>query len=271
MSLILIGDFGQLPPVGDRPLFASDGKSTHGYMMYLLFKTVIILEQIVRQHGQGLEIVQFRELLMQLRNGQSTETDWATVLQRTPSSVSNVSDFDNAVHLFCMNADVAEHNIKSVLKLGFPVATINAIHSCHKASVAKCNEAGGLEPVIHLAKHAKVMLTANLWQQAGLCNGSVGHIEDFLYVEGQKPPNLPITVLVEFHDYNGPAFLTNNQKCIPIPLITFEWHDGTSPLSRQQLPLRLCYAMTIHKSQGQTLHKAVIDLGNKKWLLDALL
>ena len=46
--------------------------------------------------------------------------------------------------------------------------------------------------------------------------------------------------------------------------IVFEWHNGLTPLSRQQLPLRLSYAITIHKSQGQTMTKAVIDLGDKE-------
>ena len=35
-------------------------------------------------------------------------------------------------------------------------------------------------------------------------------------------------------------------------------------LSRQQIPLRLRYAMTIHKSQGQTLPQAVVDLGKSE-------
>ena len=107
------------------------------------------------------------------------------------------------------------------------------------------------------------MLTANLWQQTGLCNGSVGFIEDFLYAEQQKPPNLPIAVLVNFHDYSGPAFLADKPKCIPIPPITYEWNDASTK-SRQQLPLHLSYAITIHKSQGQTLSKVIIDLGDRE-------
>ena len=126
--------------------------------------------------------------------------------------------------------------MKSITKLG---THINAIHSCTKAASIKHDEAGGLQQTVHLAKNAKVMLTANLWQQAGLCNGSAGYIQDFLYSEGHKPPHLPIAVLVNFEGYIGPPFLTDKPKCVPIPPITFEWNDGVSSMSRQQLPLRL--------------------------------
>ena len=44
----------------------------------------------------------------------------------------------------------------------------------------------------------------------------------------------------------------------------FEWDTGVQKLSRQQLPLQLRYAITIHKCQGQTLHKAVIDIGKSE-------
>ena len=118
--------------------------------------------------------------------------------------------------------------------------------------------------MIHLAKEAKVMLTCNLWQQTGLCNGAMGTVSEILYAQDQRPPNLPIAVLVNFDVYTGPPFLLSQPKCIPVPPTTFQWHNGTTQQSRQQLPLRLCYAMTIHKAQGQTLTKAVIDLGNKE-------
>lgn len=45
---------------------------------------------------------------------------------------------------------------------------------------------------------------------------------------------------------------------------TFEWDSGVKKYSRQQLPLQLRYAITIHKCQGQTLQKAVIDIGKSE-------
>lgn len=115
-----------------------------------------------------------------------------------------------------------------------------------------------------MAKDAQVMLTSNLWQQVGLCNGARGIIDSLLYAQGHKPPNLPIAIMVKFTHYTGTPFIQNKPKCIPISPIVYEWHNGIKTLSRQQLPLRLSYAMTIHKSQGQTMTKAVIDIGNKE-------
>ena len=47
ISVILIGDFAQLPPVGDCPLFAPEGEGSHGHTMYNLFTDVVILDQII--------------------------------------------------------------------------------------------------------------------------------------------------------------------------------------------------------------------------------
>jgi ATP-dependent DNA helicase PIF1 len=108
------------------------------------------------------------------------------------------------------------------------------------------------------------MLTLNLWPQVGLCNGSAGTIHKILYQNGQKPPHLPIAVVVRFDKYHGPPFLQDHPSSIPVPPITFEWQCESQRLSRQQIPLQVRYAITIHKSQGQTLQKAVIDIGKSE-------
>ena len=66
---------------------------------------------------------------------------------------------------------------------------------------------------------------------------------------------------MNFDNYAGPSFLSHLPKCVPMSPILFEWESGGRRLSRQQLPLQLSYAITIHKSQGQTLNKAVVDIG----------
>jgi len=64
-------------------------------------------------------------------------------------------------------------------------------------------------------------------------------------------------VLVQFEYYTGPVFISNVPNCVPVTPMTFEWERH----SRQQLPLQLRYAITIHKSQGQTIPRAVIVIG----------
>ena len=130
ISVILIGDFAQLPPVGDRPPFAPEGEGSHGHTMYHLFTKIVILDKVIRQSGINSESKQFRDMLLRLRNGQSTEADWNTLLQRTPTMANNSDEFTNDIRLFYKKENVAKYNYDAITKLGSPVAQINAIHSC---------------------------------------------------------------------------------------------------------------------------------------------
>ena len=111
------------------------------------------------------------------------------------------------------------------------------------------------------------MLTANLWTEAGLVNGSMGTVQDLLFEEDQGPPSLPIVVLISFDDYKGPTIDSlEGVKVVPIGPIRRTWKGKTGRLcSRLQIPIRLAWAITVHKSQGLTLEKAIIDIGKKEF------
>ena len=109
------------------------------------------------------------------------------------------------------------------------------------------------------------MLTRNVWQSRGLYNGSWGTVCGLLYREHVRQPAQPYCVLVEFDDYRGPS--AADEPCIvPIvpDVVAFDPRSGKTG-SRQQFPLVLGWAITIHKSQGLTLKRAVLGIGNAEW------
>ena len=112
-----------------------------------------------------------------------------------------------------------------------------------------------------LARSARVMLTSNLWVEVGLVNGAMGTVEAICYKD-TTPPALPVAVMVRFDHYTGPTVYDGT---VPITPVRRNWSSSCGQCSRLQLPLKLAWAVTIHKSQGLTLDKVVIDVGKKEF------
>ena len=267
ISVILVGDIAQLPPITDQVLYHNKPKSdlaVEGYCMYQKFETVIKLQVNERAKGNDVEQENFRQLQMRERNGASSLQDWETLLVRNTAKVQNLAHFKQcAVRLSFGNEKVATDNYSKLCELGQPIIVINAQHNNSKAKLLSAEEMGGLQPTLHLCKNARVMLTRNLWTEVGLCNGAIGTVLDIIYAEGNSPPVLPIAIIVQFDekDYSGPSFCANTPNCVPVyPVINCSSTYGAN-LERQQFPLKLAWLITIHKAQGLTLNDVCVDLG----------
>ena len=264
-SCLLFKDFGQLPPVMDLPLYTTVSRSPlsdAGSAAYQLFDRAIVLKQVMRQSGQDPDQVLFRDILLCLRDARLTISDWEQLMKQTPAEMADLAPFTNALHLHPTIEAVVEHNVSRLRASGHPVATIKAVHSRLNASKASSEDAGGLESIICLACNARVMLTSNLWVDMGLINGAMGTVAAICYRNGESPPNLPIAVTVRFDSYRGP---TLSDGTVPITPLCRTWSASGGSCSCLQLPLKLAWAVTIHKAQGLTLNKVVIDVGKKEF------
>ena len=249
----------------DLPLYITGSRSPlsdQGSAAYQLFDRAVVLQQVMRQSGCNPDQVKFRDILLRLRNGQVTIDDWKQLMKQTCVEVSDLAPFVNALQLRPTVEAVVEHNVARLRASAHPVATIKAVHSGPSAAKASSEDAGGLEAIICLACGARVMLTANLWVDMGLVNGAMGTVEAICYRQNEAPPNLPIAVTVSFDAYRGP---TLPDGTVPITPLRRTWSAPGGSCSRLQLPLKLAWAITIHKAQSLTLDKVIIDIDKKEF------
>lgn len=259
LSLILTGDIAQLPPVTDKVLyykFPKNDLALQGFIAYMGFDVVVMLKQNVRASCDAI----YNELLSRLRNGDNTESDWELLKTRNVNNFSKEFADKFSPKLAYTNEAVAQMNFEKLQELKSPIISINAKHNNGKAKSVSSADFG-LEPVLNLCEGARVMLTRNVWVEAGLCNGTMGFVKHVIYKASEKPPALPIALVVFFEDYCGPDFDCRFKQCIPIVPVVSELIVDSTTLERVQVPLKLSWAISIHKSQGLTLEKATVDIG----------
>ncbi|XP_057835128.1 uncharacterized protein LOC131045552 [Cryptomeria japonica] len=213
VSMILVGDLAQLPPIMDKPIYASHSTALS---LWHSFTIVITLDTIFRQQGASIRQQQFRALLHNLRNAQALQHDWQFLMCQTNATltIQQKKDFDSSIHLFATNESARLHNRKMLKELNLPVALSLAKISKQTNTEYDTNEQLPLEVLLSIDQ--QVMLIANLWIKVGLVNGAIGLIKQIVYENNTKPPDLPKYVVVQFNDYNGPPWDIAHPKDIPI-------------------------------------------------------
>jgi ATP-dependent DNA helicase PIF1 len=232
IQVVLVGDFFQLPPVAGRGRqvpFAFESaawKSAHLVTCYL-----------TEQHRQ--DDGQFLSLLSAIRAGNFAD-DEAELLQERFTTVDKVSL--EVPRLYTHNADVDRLNDAQLAQLPGN-GKVFVMDSTGKASVVESLKRGCLSPErLTLKEGAVVMCTKNN-SSLGFANGTLGKIVGF------------------DEENNYPLIETLDGRVITVP--PAEWvveEEGKVRAKIIQIPLRLAWAVTVHKSQGQSLDTAAMDL-----------
>ena len=248
IQVIFIGDFLQLPPVATkndlrnfprRALFCFQSSIWDD----LNIKTVI-LTKIYRQKNY-----EFSRILCDFRLGEISEKDMRILSQRFVSDSPKLSD---KLHLFPKKEQVHQFNTYKLNKLNTPlfeyksydnipiVDGIDDEYSYKRKIFYELNKNCQAERIINLKVGCRVMLLINLDFKSGLINGSCG------------------TVLELTQSYAIVKF--DNGITKKIGKMVFDMQENEiSIATRFQLPLKLAYAVTIHKAQGMTFDEIVID------------
>lgn len=231
LQVILVGDFFQLPPV------SREGASHFAYRSPVWAALRPLTCYLSEQHRQ--EDPDFLELLAALRSGTFSPAHRARLERRL---VSDGAYPEEVTKLFPHNLNVDRLNDEALAKL--PGATRIFTMRSHGAPPAiEGLKRNCLSPeTLVLKLGAKVMFTKNN-PEGQFVNGTTGEVVGWSRGEG------------------WPEVRTRSGARISVE--PAEWVvevEGRVLASVTQVPLRLAWAITIHKSQGLSLDAAVIDL-----------
>ena len=285
VSIILVGDFGQLEPIDDFSLCELDWKyadcprklqglwkhAVTGAHLVQIFREAVLLKRVHRSQ----EDMWWTELCLRLRNISRDTLDQLKqdyeIWRRHDTDRGHLTEDqkehfeNNAVWLCARCEDVGTRNGRKLAHLaidrGLVIHQINAVHTTRATSKSstsikrKSAEAfGGLRTVVNLVVRCKIMITRNVAYHYGLANGTRGELIGIVYLLDTNLCSFPEAVVVDVPDYKGPCFYPGEPSWVPIlPVTDYKGND-----TRTQFPLAAGFALTINKSQGLTIKEGVV-------------
>ena len=274
LNVIVFGDLMQLKPVQGHWVFENVEEKNKNNYLWSLFEFCELSENM-RQSGD----TRLRDLLNNLRFGKMTSEDISLLLTRLQENIGDEHIY--ALRIFPTNKGVNNHNAKVIeimKKNGSEIVKIKAQDEfLDPSKIGKKNldvilpldpnKTGSLVHELELCEGARIMLRYNLHVSGGLVNGSMGKITFIkwraLRREQTDVGEMPECVMVRFDDPTIGINQKDKDGCIPIKpkTVKFKAPFNNGEVERTQLPLILCWAVTVHKLQGTTVENAIIDLG----------
>jgi ATP-dependent exoDNAse (exonuclease V) alpha subunit len=155
-----------------------------------------------------------------------------------------------------------------MVEIGNPAIILKATHTGRRAHSVDTKDGGNLAAELTISIGARIMLQENIWTERGLVNGAMGYIHDIIWPPGCTDPRSesPLALLAYFDSYKGPCVTQSlaGHPVVPIFRSVREYMVENALCTRTQFPLTIAYAITIHKSQGITVDRAVLNLGSSK-------
>lgn len=234
IQVVMSGDFFQLPPV-NRGGGRQGGFVVSSQAWQELDPVVIYLTEQYRQ-DEGDDLA---EILTAMRAGDLRRRHAEKLLERADAEVPYG---ELITELHTVNVDVDAINEQKLKELGGD-ELIYSQHSTGAANYVESLQRSVLAPAVLTLKQGALVMAVKNDASRRYVNGSIGTVVDFE----------PVT------DYPVIEFM--NGKTVTMQPDTWELRDGDKKrASISQVPLRLAYAITVHKSQGMTLDLAKIDL-----------
>ncbi|CAN0078682.1 unnamed protein product, partial [Ectocarpus fasciculatus] len=273
IQLVLCGDFFQLPPVGigrGSTRFCFEARTWDTSI-----DQSIVLKQVFRQKDPF-----FLNILHEMREGRVSSEAEQVLADKSgggggaasspappsgggggageggggpPAEPSAVAPPPppppSYTRLFSRNEDVDRLNVEELQKLEGRAEFYEAEDSGDQTYLTQLQKHCAAGQTIELKVGAKVLLLKNLDSSSQLVNGATGVVTEFVEASGRRLP------MVEFDTIEGGG------KVVSV-ISEEEWTVSLGDRSmarRVQLPLRLAWALSVHKSQGMTIAHVMVS------------
>ncbi|RKY42646.1 MAG: AAA family ATPase [Candidatus Omnitrophota bacterium] len=249
VQMIFIGDLYQLPPVvtrSEKNLFNGYYKGAYFFNANVFQEfqmEVVELEKIYRQKDE-----KFISILNSIRNNTVSDKE-IEILNRCVGRKFSKDKKIPVITLTTINKKAKEINDYHLLQLK---SKIHIYKARIKGEFEK--QSYPADEVLRIAKGAQVMLLNN--DSSGRwINGTLGEV-----IEIENKKDKPDTIIVRLEEGNIVEVIPYEWE-----LFHFVYNEAIDAIETKtvgkfiQYPLKLAWAVTIHKSQGKTFQRVVID------------